>query len=116
VKNNRVFLTFLGFFLGISGAAAVDFVWMLPTEYEDDTPILAGELDFATLTCVGESPFVYQDPSEMSSEVLPVGDHTCIMTATTDLGITSAPSEPYSFTVAPPPPVPNAPTIISATD
>lgn len=95
---------------------AVDFVWMLPTTYEDDTPILAGDLDFATLTCVGESPYVYPDPSEMSSEVFPVGDHTCIMTATTDLGITSAPSEPYSFTVAPPPPVPNAPIIISATD
>lgn len=95
-------------------AAAVDFEWQAPTMYEDDTPLTTADLTEYSLICQGAT-FTYPGGATMSMEDFAPGSYICTMTVTATNGLTSAPSNAVSFTVAPPPSPPN-PVILSVTN
>jgi len=100
--------------LFVGTAFATDFEWQNPTDYEDGTPIVAGDLVNVTLICEGQT-FVYTMGETMSTEDFAPGTYQCVATAETANGLTSAPSNAVSFTVAPPP-SPPLPPILTVTE
>ena len=94
-------------------AWATDFEWVNPIEYENGTPLPAAELLLVTLICEGQT-FVYTMGETMSMEDFSPGTYSCVMTATASEaagGLTSAPSNVVSFTIAQPPSPPNPPIL-----
>ncbi len=91
-------------------AMATDFNWQAPTEYEDSTPLTTMDLASYSLICQGVT-FTYPGDVTMSMEDFAPGDYSCTLTVTATNGLTSAPSNVVSFTVAPPPSPPNAPVL-----
>jgi len=85
------------------------FQWTPPTEFTDNTPLNpATDLSGYQLRCDGDT--IVQDITggdttswTAPSGLFPRGDHSCVMTAISSDGISSAPSDPKAFAVQFPP-------------
>ena len=72
-----------------------DITWLVtpPTEYTDNRPILAGDIEEHRLYCNGKEPKILPWPEVSYTNSPPIGlDITCYVTTVTGAGLESAPS------------------------
>jgi len=83
------------------------FQWIPPTEYEDNTPLPANQIESYDIVCNGQllvnvpnNP-LDTDTYEAPPNTFPVGVHSCVAHTWSTAGVRSVASGPKNFTVAP---------------